>query len=82
MGLSFFADKVYTLTNMDQEYVMAIPFINVQELTNDMIDVAFLKVYGMYGGGDLAEDVLLAIVFGMTDPDLFWKQGLRSTLIK
>ena len=28
----------------------------------------------MYGGGDGPEDVLLGLVFGMTDPELKWRE--------
>ena len=65
---------------MSTQWAMALPLTDVESITDTMVNSAFAHADSMANGGDLPEDVLLGLVFGMTDPAIGWNKGQRLTI--
>ena len=80
LGLTFFSDRWFASNEMVDgsygrtQYALGIRLTDVNTLSDSAVDYAFDSVLpNLWSGGDMAEDVLSAIVFTRTDPNLGWK---------
>ena len=66
------SNKGTYLSDMSEQWSMALSFTDVDQISDAMVDSYFTSKNFMSWGGNTPEDVLMGIVFGLTDPGIGW----------
>ena len=76
LGLTFWSDRWFQPDEMTDpkktQYIAALPLTELDDIDETVIEKSFAKMEKLYSGGDAPEDVLTAIVFSRTDPNVLW----------
>ena len=65
---------------MKEQWSMALSLTDVDQISDAMVDSYFTSNSQKSWGGDTPEDVLMGLVFGLTDPTIGWNTGPQLTL--